>query len=277
MRKESLIHRVKRANKEGYALIGLNIQGEKEYYEFILVNCVGVKRDVDNQERLYKIIFNNSAAMLNCSPVQSWAGPCIPTTYDVTSSAVSSMYRGQRLGRVLYCAMLGNLYKKGIGLTSDRASTKASAGNVWRSLQEDGITQFRATPDPHGNTKFDFDGSSTPNDPYDDCVRSDGEYDLGGSVQLTPKAYEALRDTLRVMFKRGTDCRRHILQNYSTSEFNLAMLFWSMSSELFGSAYASPLNPIRPVNYQQFIKGYFQNKKVYARRKQLSYFPLVMV
>jgi hypothetical protein len=277
MRKESLIQRVKRANQEGYAIIGLNIQGAKEYYEFVLVNCAGVKKDVDNQERLYKIIFNNSAAMLNCSPTPEWSGPCIPPTYDVTASAVSSLYRGQRLGRVLYCAMLGNLYKKGIGLTSDRSSTKAAAGNVWDSLKADGIINFRATPEPHGHTKFDFDGKGTPDDPFDDCVASEGAYDLGGSVQLTPQAYEALRDTLRVMFKRGTECRRYILRNYNSSEFNLAMLFWSMSSEIFSSAYATKISPTRPVNYQQFTKGYFQNKKVYSRRKQLSYFPLVMV
>ena len=94
--------------------------------------------------------------------------PCVPQTYQIEWVFTKKEYRGQGLGEALYgiCFFLVN--RLGMGLTSDQnAGTSAAAGRRWAKLVKDKNTVARRTP--FGNSKFDYDGKKTPQDPFDDC------------------------------------------------------------------------------------------------------------
>lgn len=257
----TLINRVLTAAQEGYALLVLKHVGRPNTYHFLLVDKEAFNADISQLNYVdFNVLsdrfFEYAVAMYRVTLGSgSGTGPCIPTTYQTIRSGVSSKYPGQGLGRVAYMGILCILYANGIGLTTDRGSTKEAAGRVYERMLSEDLVVFRSTQ--MGNDRFDY-YDNTPNDPDDDCEEPDtdpGYYDLGGSIILRPAVYCTLVEDMQELFDNGIELIEELV-NVGGEEHELAMMSHAISREIFNAAYAGRRD-IENSYYHEKLKEYF--------------------
>tara|TARA_R110000851_G_scaffold326414_2_gene495065 strand:+ start:983 stop:1714 length:732 start_codon:yes stop_codon:yes gene_type:complete len=99
--------------------------------------------------------------------------PCIPTTFQVSSVYVEKLARGKQFSKILYDLAFYIVGDKGGGLTSDHmvGTTDIAKDKAWKYINaaSEGEYRKRKTEKPHENSKFDYTGEETPDDPKDDC------------------------------------------------------------------------------------------------------------
>lgn len=233
-----VLNRVYTAAKQRWGIIPLNTG--KDRYSLVLVDAYMFKNNLMDYDlpHLTVMMEEYCVGMVEASLLKNSSHPCIPYTYGVQASGVSPNYRGYGWGRVLYMALLGVLYGRDMGLTSDRSSTRHEAGRAYEAIKKDDLVDYRHTPPtehyPKGNAYFDYTGM-TPGDPYDDCLAPAGQYDLGQSIQLKPKVYADIRGDIWELFMLGDELISELESLYSTTE--VAANFYGIAQGIFDAAY----------------------------------------
>ena len=257
----TLINRIETAAQEGYALLVLQKPGSVHTYTFLLIDKEEFEEDVSQQsymnwDVLSEWFFNHAVAMYRVTLGSgSGTGPCIPTTYQTIRSGVSSNYPRQGLGRVAYMGIMCILYANGIGLTTDRGSTKDAAGRVYERMLSEDLVVYRSTA--MGNDRFDY-FNDTPDDPDDDCTEPEtdsGYYDLEGSIILRPGVYCTLVEDMQELFDNGVSLIEGLV-NDGANEHELAMMSNAIASEIFDAAYDGRRD-INNYYYHGILKKYF--------------------
>jgi hypothetical protein len=114
-------------------------------------------------------------AYLNMEMIES--KPCIPYTYQVLGVYTEAAAQQKGFSRTMYNFAFYVADRFDYGLTSDHlvGTTQVAQKAAWSKFENSSEYEKRTTA--QGNSKFDYDGKLTPNDPDDDCENTFGEKD----------------------------------------------------------------------------------------------------
>ena len=97
--------------------------------------------------------------------------PCIPYTYHILGVYTEDAARQRGFAKTLYNFAFYVADRFNYGLTSDHyvGTTKAAENAAWAKF-ENNPEDYKKRQTALGNTKFDYTGTETPDDPDDDCI-----------------------------------------------------------------------------------------------------------
>ena len=127
---------------------------------------------------LYKRVDGEDMSFYLSEPNQEFVGVVTLSNPDkhcngatqVKFVALDKRYQGRGYGSYLYklAGIVAQRYMNKDGITSDHTeSTTSSARSVWDNMIPN---KFDVISSKMGNSKFDYTGRETPNDPDDDCT-----------------------------------------------------------------------------------------------------------
>jgi hypothetical protein len=163
--------------KKGANTTGICMYSEVDDDDAILILYkLGVGDTIDQKVFGLKIVGSVGLTSLQDS------GPCISgkavdgtnvgtkPSWQIESIYTAQEFRGQKYGSLLYNMAFVVANGSGGGLTSDKDSgSTAAAGRMWDYFDKD-ETKYAKVATADGSKLFDYDGTTTPDDPNDDCI-----------------------------------------------------------------------------------------------------------
>jgi hypothetical protein len=126
--------------------------------------------ETDQSIHLYHLGINDKITIIGAITLRKTVKPCIPDTFEAGAVFTDIKYREKGFGSLLYDLAFYAAGQMGYGLTSDHSQyTTAIAKERGPFTKAETDSNFIKRKTPSGNSKFDYTGDETPDDPLDDC------------------------------------------------------------------------------------------------------------